>query len=615
MFSELNVQLKRLKESNIWFICECVIVTFAVCLTFQMTTSNFLYLLVGGLYAVVGKRRILLEKRETQVNIILSCGYALCMIMGRFEYILASELPLPWPIRTLICYYGFYLCFTILIENILVYFRSVRIRTNANCAERKKISLCFWITFVSLVLMWGIGLAISYPGNTTADSNGIIYTALGNAQMKAAVPVIYVLAIRYLWDFGFALFGTPNASLAVCASAHIIIISLIVAFMISELYRCNVKKWICVIVWLFYAVVPYNVQFSHIIWKDVPFSAFTFLLMILIWEQFNDNVCKTKAVEYGRLLLIIIAAVGMCLMRSNGMFAYLFFLPFGLWSFWGKNKKVFFSLILALFIVRVIQGPVYDKIMTEHAVALNNKMMEEQSSEIEEKKVPTEVKNATDAYNSTGIFIITIQQFARVAVDRQDLSAEEYVRLNKIFDVEKVREVYNPHLMDPVGKLRNYKLSTGDYLKEWLYFGTKYPIEFFMGWRDQTLGYWYPDVQHWVYTDQIKDNDIGLYKDSILTDDARYEWLQAEELYKDIPIYGMLWSIGFVVWTTFLFMGVTYIKKGIKALLPYLLVIGVWATLIVATPVYAEFRYIYPMFLCLPLTILMPFVGEWFETK
>ena len=34
------------------------------------------------------------------------------------------------------------------------------------------------------------------------------------------------------------------------------------------------------------------------------------------------------------------AAMGVCLLRNNGLFAYVFFLPFGIMIFWKRNKSV-----------------------------------------------------------------------------------------------------------------------------------------------------------------------------------------------------------------------------------------------------------------------------------
>jgi hypothetical protein len=45
-----------------------------------------------------------------------------------------------------------------------------------------------------------------------------------------------------------------------------------------------------------------------------------------------------------------------------------------------------------------------------------------------------------------------------------------------------------------------------------------------------------------------------------------------------------------------------------SVLMVYFPVIGVWITLLIATPVYSEFRYIYSLFTCMPLFCAIPFL-------
>lgn len=611
----MKKHILNIKNSVPWHLVESMVVAFTICLFFELTTSNVLYVLVAALYIVCRRQENSLNKQEKWVSVLLSVFFSICMILGKFETVLDVDI-FRWPVTVLVCAYGFYLCFYVIIGYLLAKCRDVSVVSEKEMRNAKKVVLSFVIALTGLLLVWGVGLFFSYPGNTTTDSNGMINMALGNRQIKLGVPIVYIMPIKWLWNIGQALFLNPNAYLAVVSAAHVLLVALAAAYLISRLYAHNVKKWICVITWMFYAFVPYNVQLSHTIWKDIPFAVFTFLFMILIWELSQEEKTGSKLAMYARLVLLVIAGAGLCLMRNNGLFAYIFFLPFAVYMFYKNNKKVLVALVVTFVLVRVIQGPVYDHIMTENARMIAAKQEEKEDLEKAETKQEAtsskekvkEVKNANDSYNASGIYIITIQQLGRVVVDRADISSEDYERLNKVVDVEKVKERYDPYCMDGAASGIRYKVPKSEYLKEWLYFGTKYPIQYILAWKDQTFGYWYPDIQYWVYTDQIKDNELGLYKDSILNEDQRYEMMLAESSYKHIPVYGLLWSIGFVVWVTIFFTCVTFLRKGLKTAMVYVPLLGVWGTLLVATPVYAEFRYIYAMFLCLPLSVLLPFI-------
>ena len=600
--------ISDIKNSMIWRLVECVVVAFAICLFFELTTSDILYFIVASLYAVCRRQEIGLTKQEKCVNVLLSIFFSACMVLGKFETVLDVDI-FRWPVTTLVCSYGFYLCFCVIIGYLLMKCREVSVVSDEEMRTVKKVVLSFVIALVGLLIVWGVGLILSYPGNTTTDSNGMINMALGNRKIKLGVPIVYILPIKWLWNLGQSLFLNPNAYLAVVSVAHILLVALAVAYLISRLYAHKVKKWICVVVWMFYAFVPYNVQLSHTIWKDIPFAVFAFLFMILIWELNQEDMKMSGLKEYTRLVFLVIAGAGLCLMRNNGLFAFIFFLPFAVYMFYKRNKKVLVTLVVTFVLVRIIQGPVYDYVMTENAQMIA--AQEEETKDSQETEIKQEVKavkNANDSYNASGIYIITVQQLGRVAVDRADISAEDYERLNKVVDVEKIKERYDPYCRDEAGYCIRYKVPKSEYLKEWVYFGFKYPIQYILAWKDQTFGYWYPDVQYWVYTDQIKENELGLFKDSILNEDQRYEMMLAESSYKHIPVYGLLWSIGFVVWVTIFFGCVTFLRKGLKMAMVYVPLLGVWGTLLVATPVYAEFRYIYAIFLCLPLSILLPFV-------
>ena len=259
---------------------QAVIVSMTVCITFNLTTSNILYLLVGGLYLICSRCSLELEKKEKWISIITSILFSVFVVGGNIEVVLAVEYLLAWPVTVLLCCCGFYLCFSILISHLIVYIRNVEMVEDVAEKSKKRVAVAFIISLLALMLVWGVGWLISYPANTTRDSNGIINTALGNRDMNAAVPIVYVLAIRFLWNIGYSLFGTANACLAICSLVQVIMIACIVSYLISKLYSYNVKKWICIVVWLFYAVVPYNVQLPHTIWKDIPFAAFNVGVMM-----------------------------------------------------------------------------------------------------------------------------------------------------------------------------------------------------------------------------------------------------------------------------------------------------------------------------------------------
>ena len=212
--------LQKIKNNNIWQWMQGIIVSFTICIAFGVTTSNVLYLLVGGLYLVVRKQRALLGKREYGVNIILSCLFSVFMVLGNIEKILEVDFLISWPITVVLCIYGFFLCFELLIGHLLVYLRDIEVVREDTKRSNKQVISIFFVSLAALLVVWGIGLAVSYPGNTTRDSNGMIQIALGNMNMRAAIPSLMCWHFAYC-GIGDYLYLEQQMLLWRCVRLHI----------------------------------------------------------------------------------------------------------------------------------------------------------------------------------------------------------------------------------------------------------------------------------------------------------------------------------------------------------------------------------------------------------
>jgi len=66
-------------------------------------------------------------------------------------------------------------------------------------------------------------------------------------------------------------------------------------------------------------------------------------------------------------------------------------------------------------------------------------------------------------------------------------------------------------------------------------------------------------------------------------------------------------------WLILVFAILAIKKVGKKVLYIYVPIFGIWLTMMAASPVYAEFRYVYGAFTCLPLLMLIPYIN--FKSK
>lgn len=596
---------------KLWIVQSICVAVFA-CVVFELTTSNILPLLVGALYAIATcKSDVQLTKKEDWITKILAVFYSMAVIVAEIKQIIRFDGLLSL-FSLITCIVGAYSIFAFILRWVFVFFRKDYLIRPSVDTSKKSGWITFLCSFFVIMLCWGIGLAFSYPGNFNRDGRWILWQVIGIENYSVANPLIHTAMTDLLWNIGQALFGTPNGSVATISVGQFTFGAIVISYMVSRLYQAGVKKGICAIVVLFYAITPYNVQLMHTIWSDMPFAICTLWFVTMLWEE-ECVVCKERKLSYlMRQIVFVVAGTLMCLTRTNGYYAFLLFLPFGVILFWKNKKYVVLELFLMIILCNWVRGPVYDSIIKAE---LEKDVAELEAAGDSTDSVPLYMaENATSSHNSVGFYILTSQQLARVVVDR-DLSVEEQEELSTILQIDKVKEEYNPKRADPVLHLVNKQVPITDYLSIWIRYGIEYPFSYLLAWCDSTSGYWYPDYQEWIYSDAVRENEMGIYKDSVLSEENWLKLQEYEQLYLDIPIYGMLWSIGFIVWLVFGAMGLTFVKCDWRKCLLYMPLVGIWASLLIASPVNTEFRYLYSFFLCLPLMVLIPFVSKGEEQK
>ena len=73
-------------------------------------------------------------------------------------------------------------------------------------------------------------------------------------------------------------------------------------------------------------------------------------------------------------------------------------------------------------------------------------------------------------------------------------------------------------------------------------------------------------------------------------------------------LYNNVWSLGLNTWV--MVFGIAYLVYHRRSILVYAPFIMMLATLLLATPVYNEFRYAYGLFVALPLLLSYSFRGD-----
>jgi len=561
-----------------------VLTTCAMSILLDMQTSNVLAAgILFLLYFFYRKQDSsqLKDLKKNQAPLLVSMILTLCMTVHGFKCFDQYEsLTVMGKLSIILCIFlGFGILFYIFlswlygaVEHRSVY--GVDIETSG-----KKANLVFFLAMAVMLLCWLPFYLKNYPAVIISDSMDQIGQAI-RFEYSNHHPVVQTWILQIFMKIGNLWKGQLNTGIALYCIAQMVVLAAIYAYVIRLFYQRQVKRWIYIIATLYYALMPYHVMFSINIWKDTLFSASILLLTAILWKYTGAHAPEKENIA--DIVLLLLAGCCMTLFRNNGFYAFLVLLIFTFFLL-RKSQPVLTSVMFGILAITIlVKGPLFYV------------MEVEQPSFVESVSIPA-------------------QQIARVITDGAELTEEQQELLSQVVEIDSIPDTYNEHISDPIKNLisaddgdkylSDHKM---DYLKLWVQLGVNHPFQYLSAYIDQTEGYWYPDVQYWAYAEGICANTGGLVTESKLpkaldgiTDGILWQGRE------NLPLYGLLWSIGGFVWLMFICGGYCVYRGRKKMLLIFLPTVILWGTLLVATPVYAEFRYLYVIFLSMPLYLVV----------
>ena len=165
-------------------------------------------------------------------------------------------------------------------------------------------------------------------------------------------------------------------------------------------------------------------------------------------------------------------------------------------------------------------------------------------------------------------------------------------------------ERYIPYISDSMKMLIREKnpeyfaQHQAEYFKHCLELGLKYPGDYVKAWIEQTKGYWNGGYEYWIYESSIIPNEYGL--STVKASGMLTAFFDTYFDFFDNALIAQPWkSIGLHVWALLAVVAVNVVNKK-KEFLLTVPIVAVILTLLIATPVFAEFRYAYAVFTTLP---------------
>lgn len=467
-----------------------------------------------------------------------------------------------------------YCCFVLLFS----FFRekqSTQIRKNRFLFGTPKRTFLF--SWGIIFTAWMPYFLAVFPGVMSADSIYQFIQAKSDLPLSMSHPVTHTMLIRFCTSIG-DYFQNDKLSVAIYAVSQMLFMSAVFAFAISYTSRRKIHKYFQLGLLLLFALFPLHAQYGMIMWKDPAFSASLLLFTLMIIELFH----RKEPVKQDRrfLLCCIIVSVSVCLLRNNGLYIYLLTMPFLLLGF-KHHRKFLLTVGIPSLIAVFLMNTFYAQVL--HA---------EKGPSKEALSIPMQQLARTEKYH------------------REELTKDEKDFLHQVFDTENIGDYYVSHISDRVKEHFNseyFNQNKGEFILSWGKMFFRFPKEYIQSFLCGCYGYWYPETVYWTGFLMIEPNQYGILQTPVLP--QLQPLFNKLELFnpRAIPVVSMLYSIGFAFLTFCITFAVALFKRQKKFLLAFLPIFFLWLT-VVASPVYAEFRYIYGLFITLP--VLIPFVVQ-----
>ena len=538
-------------------------------------------------------KKILGDGRQIVIKAVFALLYALFIVLGDFDRVLVQT-GLQIAGRIL----GWWLLAFILLTAVFgaLEFRKER-AVSADRIEKRVKRRYMYLAFAGICfLCWLPYFLIYFPGWISNDSVWQLEQVCGWVEPSNHHPYFHTMIIKCFFMLGFRIFGTYTGAAATFVVAQMIFMSCVYALILYDFYRKGAHPFWLALGLFFYAGLPMNGLYATCIGKDVIFAG----VLLLYVREINLFLSKEKQNlpsdgkvwrwlgENKSYLCLTIYGFLVCVLRSNGILVF---------------AGTAAGMILAGLIQKKVRSRSWQKILVSSAVVLGCYLV-----------YTGPVLNALHVTQPDTIEGLTMptQHIISAYVNNGEITEEEMALLNQAVPMENIASYYNPYFFDIV---KEYIRAEGDqqfiadnkgaFLKVWLQIGLRNPVQYLDAEVRQTCGYWMFDCNEPIYEQyRMAENPFDLAVQRKVFSYDFGLWMD-DFLMKFQDFYNRVWSLGLTTWTLLFCMAYALYRR--RSFLPYLPYVMLFVSLLLATPVHAEFRYTYGMFVALPYLVGISF--------
>ena len=450
----------------------------------------------------------------------------------------------------------------------------------------------FFKTWAGLVLCQIPVFLGVFPGFFVYDASDEMYQII-TRNFTTHHPLIHVLTMGGTVQGIYKLTGSYNAGIAVYIGLQAILICAAFAIVLTLLKHWGVTRGWRIFSFLFLGIFPPVVMYTLCSSKDGIFSA-AFLLFEAMLLMMSEERSRFLS-NHRKVAFFLAVTTTMLLYRNNALYAYLVFLPFGIFFYPRRGKSVRRKKIAGLLVMPLVLA-----ILINQALALATKAYDKHYQEF---------------------LTVPIQQLARIyTYTPEELTDTQRDTLTRYLPQTHLRH-YTPRLSDPVKVGFDNERFVSDpapFLHLWAQVGIAHPLAYMNAWLLTSYGYWYPLAVinvykgHEVFTftyDQssyfgYEVEEPGTRRSLIPAIDELYKTLSIRRAQQEIPVISLFFAPAFYFWmmafvALYLLTGADpRVRRRALLLLPLFLY---WLTLLLG-PTYLV-RYVV---ILLETTVLIP---------
>lgn len=465
--------------------------------------------------------------------------------------------------------------FTITASNVIIYLEDKRLEGKTHTWSLTKL---FWILTGVFLLAWLPYYLTYFPGIISNDALSSIRQGIGTEVLNNHHPVLFTLLIKLVLNIG-RLVTTLNGAMGIFCMLHMLLFALLLSYFCIWLVRRNANSHLFYVSVLYFALNPVIALYSVYITKDVLFSGCLLFFVLCLDEIVGSKGEKLKTGSF--LYKLGISGLLVIFLRNNGIFIVVGTLFCFLIVYKKMWKRFAVLLLCTLFVNGVIKGPVFSVLRIP------------ESSFAESMSIP-------------------LQQVAQTICDDGEMSKETEDYLSRLLSLETVKEVYSPGYTDPYKFHEDFddaylNQTKGEFLKVWAELLPKNLDSYVKAYLMQTSGYWHIGQTESLSTYGVLKNEIGIEQVNVV---EKLTGISLEPVIEKVilvcrkaPLLCFFTNMAGMMFFVLLFCMVQAYRGRRETILPVIPVIILWLTLLIATPAYCKFRYLFILALMMPYLI------------